>query len=46
MKKSVGVQIEGSIYANNGEDLGNNQFLNALRSLNVVVGVLVEVVSR
>ncbi|MEA3319549.1 MAG: hypothetical protein U9Q88_05940 [Bacillota bacterium] len=28
MKKPVGVHIEGSIYANDGEDLGNNQFLN------------------
>lgn len=29
MKKPFGVQIEGAIYANNGEDLGNNQFLDA-----------------
>ncbi|MCP3764682.1 hypothetical protein NLX67_20295 [Domibacillus sp. A3M-37] len=29
MKKPVGVQIEGSIYASDGEDLGNNQFLDA-----------------
>jgi uncharacterized protein YggL (DUF469 family) len=29
MKKPFGVQIEGSIYANNAEDLGNNQFMDA-----------------
>lgn len=27
--KPVGVRIEGCIYANDGEDLGNNQFLDA-----------------
>ena len=29
MKKPVGVQIEGSIYASDGKDLGNNQVLDA-----------------
>jgi len=29
MKKPVGIQIEGSIYASDGKDLGNNQFLDA-----------------
>jgi hypothetical protein len=29
LKKPVGVQIQGCIYANNGEDLGNNEFLAA-----------------
>lgn len=28
MKKPFGVQIVGSIYTNNGEVLGNNQFLD------------------
>ncbi|WP_226669617.1 hypothetical protein [Metabacillus litoralis] len=28
MKKPVGVQIEGSIYASDGEDIGHNQFLD------------------
>ena len=29
MKRPVGVQIEGCIYTNNGEDLGQNEFLDA-----------------
>ncbi|MFD1738620.1 hypothetical protein ACFSCX_19030 [Bacillus salitolerans] len=29
MKKPFGIQIEGSIYSNSGEDLGNNQFWDA-----------------
>ena len=33
MKKPVGIQIEGSIYASDGEDLGNNQFLDAFIDL-------------
>lgn len=29
MKKPVGVQVESSIYASDGEDVGNNHFLDA-----------------
>ena len=29
MKKPVGIQLEGSIYTNNGKDLRNTQFIDA-----------------
>lgn len=28
MKKLAGVQLEGTIYTNDGKDLGNNQFID------------------
>ncbi|QOY34655.1 hypothetical protein AWH56_018270 [Anaerobacillus isosaccharinicus] len=34
MKKPVGVQLEGTIYSNDGKDLGSNQFMDEFIKFN------------